>query len=98
MAYTEYFPFSLERVFGISKSLLQSIKVEGGAKSRRQRILENALLDAVGLVWTPQVLQLIYPSLVAIDVNNYHYNNYHYAAFPKVLRQPLAVSAIPTFL
>lgn len=93
MAYTEYFPFSLERVFGISKSLLQSIKVEGGAKSRRQRILENALLDAIGLVWIPQVLQLIYPSLVAIDVNNYHY-----AAFPKVLRQPLAVSAIPAFL
>lgn len=33
---------------------------------------ENAFLDAVGLVWIPRVSQLIYPSLVAIDVNNYH--------------------------
>lgn len=55
----------LERVF-------RSRKAEVWAKSRRQRISENAFLDAVGLVRIPQVSQLIYPSLVAIDINDYH--------------------------
>lgn len=62
----------LERVFKTSKSLLQSRKAEVWAKSRRQRISENAFLDAVGLLRIPQVSQLMYPSLVAIDINDCH--------------------------
>lgn len=43
----QVFPFLFWKVFRIPKSLLQSMKAEGGAKSRRQRILENAFLDGL---------------------------------------------------
>lgn len=68
MAYTKYSLFSSVKSLGPPRVCFRARKLKVG-QSPGGRELENAFPDTVGPVWIPQVLQHIYPSLVAIDDN-----------------------------